>query len=96
MESTARRHTASAGTYLRVWGALLVLTALTVTMASVGLGRLTIASVLIIAATKTSIIAAFFMHLRYEKIRLYMAFVLIALGTLAVFSTLTATDVAAR
>ncbi len=96
MESTAKQHTGSAGTYLRVWGALLALTALTVTMASVGLGRFTIASVLVIAAAKTSIIAAFFMHLRYEKIRLYAAFVLIALGTLAIFATLTATDVAAR
>ncbi len=95
MESTAK-HQGTTRAYLTVWGALLALTALTVTMASVGLGRLTIASVLVIAATKTSIIAAFFMHLRYEKIRLYLAFVLIALGTLAIFSTLTATDVAAR
>jgi cytochrome c oxidase subunit 4 len=95
VESTANRQ-GTARTYLTVWAGLLALTGLTVTMASVGLGKLTIASVLVIAATKTSIIAAWFMHLRYEKIRLYVAFVLIALGTLAIFTALTATDVASR
>jgi cytochrome c oxidase subunit 4 len=95
VESTARRQ-ATARTYLTVWASLLALTALTVTLASVGLGRFTIATVLVIAASKTSIIAAWFMHLRYEKIHLYVAFVLIALATLAVFTALTATDVASR
>ena len=95
MQGTAKRQ-ATAATYLTVWASLLALTALTVTMASVGLGKLTIVSVLVIAATKTSIIAAWFMRLRYEKIHLYLAFVLIALATLAIFTGLTATDVASR
>ena len=51
---------------------------------------------LAIAAAKSALIAAYFMHLRYERVRLYVGFVLIALATLAVFTGLTMLEVAGR
>jgi cytochrome c oxidase subunit 4 len=78
------------------WAALLGLTALTVAMASVNLGRLAIVAVLAIAGLKSSLVAAFFMHLRYEKTRLYLGFLLISVAVLAIFLGLTLTDLLAR
>ncbi len=69
---------------------------MTVALASVGLGRLGILVVLLIAGTKSALIAAWFMHLRYERIRLYVGFVLIAFATLAIFMGLALVDVAGR
>ena len=82
--------------HLVVWAGLLALTALTVSLAGFGFGRLGILLVLGIAGTKSALIAAYFMHLRYEKIRLYVGLIAIALATLAIFSGLTILEVATR
>jgi cytochrome c oxidase subunit 4 len=98
LADNAERHAggATVRTYLSVWGGLLAFTALTVASASLGLGWVGILVVLAIAAAKSSLIAAYFMHLRYERVRLFVAFVLIALAALTVFVGLTISDVAAR
>lgn len=54
--------------YLAVFGALAVLTALTVGVAYLHLPRPgAITAALVIAAIKVSLIAAFFMHLKFEQ-----------------------------
>jgi cytochrome c oxidase subunit 4 len=60
--------------YLLVFGALLVLTMVTVTMSSMQLATArTIAFGLTIATAKASLVALFFMHLKREKVTIYFA-----------------------
>jgi cytochrome c oxidase subunit 4 len=84
------------GTYLAVYAALLCLTAITVTMASVDIGRLAIVVVLAIAGTKSVLVLLYFMHLRYEKRLLVKILVPIVVVTLAIFIGLTYTDILYR
>ena len=95
MEHVVKREP-TAGVYLAVWAGLLALTALTVSLAGLGLGKLGILVVLAIAGAKSAFIAAYYMHLRYERVRLYVGFVLIAVLTLAIFTGLTLLEVAGR
>ena len=74
---------------------LLVLTALTVAVSRLDLGALNIWTALGIACFKTSLVVAFFMHMKYEN-RLFRWFLLIALVTLATFIGLTFFDVLYR
>jgi len=82
--------------YLTVWGALVLLTGLTVTMASLDLGALAIAAVLAIAAIKSTLVLFYFMHLRYERRLLIKLLMPIVLATLAIFIGLTYTDILYR
>ncbi|HET7838636.1 MAG TPA: cytochrome C oxidase subunit IV family protein [Rectinemataceae bacterium] len=82
--------------YLVIWAALVLLTGLTVTMASLNLGRAAIFSVLAIAALKSSLVLFYFMHLRYEGRLLIRLLVPIVLATLAIFIGLTYTDILYR
>ncbi len=79
-----------------VWAALLAFTALTVGLASANLGRWSIVAVLVIAATKSGLVSAYFMHLRYERVRLYLLLLVITVLTLAILLWLTFADVGAR
>ncbi len=76
-------------TYIIVWIALLILTGVTwgVSYVNLGMGNVTVA--LLIASVKASLVALFFMHLRYEN-RLVWAFALFPLFFLAliIFGTL--------
>jgi cytochrome c oxidase subunit 4 len=82
--------------YLYVWLALLALTALTVTTASLNFGRAGILVVLAIAAVKSTLVLLFFMHLSTEKRILLKLLVPIAICTLAIFIGLTYTDILYR
>jgi len=82
--------------YIRVWAALIALTAVTVTTASLDLGRAGIAVVLAIAAAKSTLVLLYFMHLRDEKRLLLKLVVPIAVAALAVFIGLTYTDILSR
>ena len=59
-------HVVSSGTLLRTFGALAVLTALTITISRFDFGQWNVIAALAIACTKGALVAAFFMHLRYE------------------------------
>jgi cytochrome c oxidase subunit 4 len=83
-------------TYIWVWGGLLVLTALTVTMADLNLGRLSILVVIAIAAVKSTLVLLFFMHLLSERRLLLKLLVPVAICTLAIFIGLTYVDVLNR
>ena len=82
--------------YVYIWVALLVLTAITVTTASLNFGRAGILVVLAIAAIKSTLVLLYFMHLRSEKRLLLKLLVPIAVCTLAIFIGLTYTDVMFR
>jgi cytochrome c oxidase subunit 4 len=58
--------TASAGVYLGVFAALMVLTGITVAVAAVDLGLLNNLIMITIAVTKATLVALYFMHLRYS------------------------------
>ncbi len=83
-------------TYVIVWAALIIFTGLTVTTASLNLGRIGIYIVLAIAAIKSTIVLLYFMHQRYEKRLLIKLFIPIAIAVLAIFIALTYSDVATR
>jgi cytochrome c oxidase subunit 4 len=69
--------------YVLVWMALLVLTGLTVAVAGIDIGGLTVATALIIASVKAYLVLTIFMHLRNESITFKM-FVLVAAFFLAI------------
>jgi len=79
-------------TYIIVWIALLVLTVLTWGISYINLGMGNVAVALLIASIKASLVALFFMHLRYEN-RLVWGFALVPLMFLAliIFGTLSDT-----
>jgi cytochrome c oxidase subunit 4 len=85
----------SYGTYILVWIGLLALTALTVTAATISWGGKSIFVALVIAATKSVLVLAYFMHLRHEA-RIFRLLLLITVLALTVFIGLTFTDVAFR
>jgi cytochrome c oxidase subunit 4 len=59
------QQTISVGTYVRVFLALMVLTALTIISAHIDLGHGNLVLALIIAVVKASLVVTYFMHLRY-------------------------------
>lgn len=82
--------------YVYIWVGLIVLTAITVTTASLNFGRAGILVVLAIAAIKSTLVLLYFMHLSSEKRLLLKLLVPIAICTLAIFIGLTYTDVLYR
>lgn len=81
--------------YVLTWVALLILTAVTVTVAGMRLGRLSVLTAVVVAAVKATIVFSFFMHLKYEK-PLFRTMVYVVIGVLAVFIGLTFTDILYR
>ncbi len=77
-EQSNHSHTLGYGLFILVWLALLILTGLTVTVAGINLGNLTIATVLIIASVKSYLVLTYFMHLKYEN-RTFKIFIFVAL-----------------
>lgn len=82
--------------YFLVWLGLVVLTGITVSMAGMDLGLLSIMIVLFIAAFKATLVLSYFMHLKYETGLLFKLLIPIVLAALTVFIGLTFTDVAFR
>lgn len=60
-------HVTSVGTLVKVFLVLVLLTVITVAAAQLDLGRLNVVGALAIATVKGSIVALWFMHLRYDK-----------------------------
>jgi cytochrome c oxidase subunit 4 len=84
-----------AGTYVAVWIILLVLTALTVTVARLHLTRFAVALAILIATMKGSLVLTYFMHLREEP-WILKAMLFIALLALTLIIALTFADVLYR
>jgi cytochrome c oxidase subunit 4 len=66
------------GIYLLVWLGLLALTAVTVTVAGINFGGLTVTTALLIASVKSYLVLKIFMHLGAEQ-KAFKIFVLVAL-----------------
>ncbi len=88
-------HTASNAFYWGVFGALIFLTFLTVKVSYYDFGSANIVIALLIATMKGSLVAAFFMHLRHDKLFNTLA-LLSAFLFLSVFILLTYDDVGYR
>jgi cytochrome c oxidase subunit 4 len=75
--------------YIFVWVVLLFLTFITWKVSYIPLGLMNVTVAMIIASLKASLVALFFMHLRYEN-KLVWTFALIPLGflSLIIFGTL--------
>ena len=82
-------------TFIIVWLALLVLTAITIGAAQVHFGALNVWIALGIATLKAGLVIAVFMHMKYEQ-RLFKLALLSTLAILAIFIGLTFFDVLYR
>ena len=83
-------------TYVRIWLGLVILTGITISMAGMDLGLLSIVIVLAIAAIKSGLVLSYFMHLKYETGLLFKLMIPIVLAALTIFIGLTFSDVAFR
>jgi cytochrome c oxidase subunit 4 len=88
-------HIASNGFYWGIFGALICLTFITVKVSYYDFGSANILIALLVATMKASLVAAFFMHLRYDKLFNTLAF-LAAFLFLAIFIFLTYDDLGER
>lgn len=84
-------HSHSYGAYILVWLALLALTAITVAVAGMNIGRFTVLTALIIAAFKAYLVLSIFMHLRSET-KTFVVFVIVALLFLGISFVLLFSD----
>ncbi|MBT3340036.1 MAG: hypothetical protein HOM34_09690 [Planctomycetes bacterium] len=66
-DNPAGTHVSSPKQLLMVWGSLMALTALTVYTASIDFAGFDLAVAMVIATVKASLVALFFMHLRYDR-----------------------------
>jgi cytochrome c oxidase subunit 4 len=90
-------HPVKPKTYVLVWAGLFILTGITVSLAGMDLGRLSVVVVLIIAAVKSALVLNFFMHLKYEKgLWLFKLMIPGILAILVLFIGITFFDVAFR
>jgi cytochrome c oxidase subunit 4 len=92
-ENQEHRHKDSYGQYTLIWIGLLALTALTVALAGIHLGRWVIITALTIASVKSILVLNHFMHLKSED-RVFRIFVVVAVATLAIFISFTFFDYA--
>ncbi len=82
-------------TFILIWVALLVLTAITIAVSRVDLGALNIWVALGVASIKSSLVIFVFMHLRQES-KLFKIGLMVMLSILAIFIGLTFFDVLYR
>lgn len=82
-------------TYTAVWISLIVLTALTVSVAALNLGKITVLTAILIASFKSILVLNFFMHLKYED-RLFHFMLLLSVITLAIVIGFTFFDLSFR
>jgi cytochrome c oxidase subunit 4 len=88
-------HIVSRKIYFAIFGALMVLTVITVLVARVDLGALNNIVALTIAVIKATLVVLYFMHVRYSS-RLTWVFVLAGLFWLGILIALTLSDYLTR
>ena len=96
-EHTAEEHSHGSGygTYVMVWLGLVALTAITVTIAGIHLGSLTLIAALLIASIKTMLVAYHFMHVKFDN-KIIKVFILICIAIFLTFWILTFSDLSFR
>ena len=90
-EKTQTHHVLPLKIYFSVAGALFILTALTVLVAQYHFGEWNIIVALLIACIKGSLVALYFMHLKYDN-KLYGTILVVSLIFLAIFISFTMID----
>lgn len=95
MSEHAHDHVVPVSLYFRIFGALMVLTALTVGIAMFDLGALNTPVALLIAVSKATLVLLFFMHLKYSP-RLLTIVACAGFVWLAVMLILTMSDISTR
>lgn len=88
-------HILPLGVYLKIGATLLILTVITVWVAQYNLGEANLLVAMLIAGIKASLVALFFMHLKYDN-KLFAAVFVGALLFLAAFIVFTMFDTMAR
>lgn len=88
-------HITPYGSHVMIWLALVALTAITVTIAGINFGSLTLVSALLIAAAKTVMVVNYFMHVKFDT-KILKIFIFICLILYAVFLILTFSDLSFR
>lgn len=94
-QSTHQHHILPLKIYLRVAAALLIFTAITVFVAQYQFGEYNLLIAMIIAAIKATLVALFFMHLKYDN-KIYATVFVGSLLFLAVFIIFTMFDTLRR
>ena len=94
-KSHSHHHILPLRVYLGVFAGLLVLTAVTVAVSFIHFGAFNLVVAMFVAAVKASLVAMFFMHLKYDN-KLYLVVFLIAIAFLAVFIIFTMFDTMER
>jgi cytochrome c oxidase subunit IV len=94
-ETTARPPTLGAVRYLICWLALALLTGLTFGLSTIGMGGWSLPVALVIAVTKASIVALFFMHL-WDHPGVSRVVLVAAVMFVVLLSTLVVADVMTR
>lgn len=79
----SQHHTPSYSLYVFVWLALLILTGITVAVAGINFGNITVLTAMVIASVKTYLVLTIFMHLKTES-RMFRAFVWVAIFFLGI------------
>lgn len=88
-------HVAPTWLYIAVWGALMILTALTVGASRIDLGDLNLPIALGIATLKATLVALFFMHLFFDD-KFNLVVLVAGVIFVAIFCTLTVSDMVFR
>src|SRR3990172_8338988 len=91
----AHSHEMTYGTYIMVWLGLVALTAITVTIAGIHLGSLTLIAALVIASIKTVLVVTFFIHVKFDNITIKV-FIYVCLLVFIIIMILTFSDLAFR
>jgi cytochrome c oxidase subunit 4 len=82
--------------YYTVWISLIILTGLTAWISTVDLGHFNTVVALVIATIKASVVALFFMHIKYTSEKLTKVVVLAAVFWLLILLVLSMADYATR
>ena len=77
-------HSGNTKTYIYVWIALLALTAVEIVLTFLDLGLIGTILILVFTLAKAVLVAAFFMHLLYEKRRVFLTLTVFILPVLIV------------
>lgn len=88
-------HVSPISLYVKVLGALFVLTALTYAVSFANLGALSLTVAMVVATAKAALVCMFFMHLKYDD-RYHVFVFLSTIIFVAIFFTFTIFDMKAR
>lgn len=91
----SQAHHISYGTYIMVWLGLVALTAVTVSVAGLNLGTITLTVALLIATAKTILVMNYFMHVKYEH-TVFKIFIAVCIVTFIIMISLTFFDLSFR